>query len=107
MISHFAAIHHHNTIPGVYFCFRCDLSIFKGHHDGSCLESRARFHHVTDGIVAHFVIVAIVSFHHVDDGFHFTGLYFHEYCNTYSGINFFQLVYQCFLADILHAYIEG
>ena len=28
-------------------------------------------------------------------------------CHTYSGINFFQLVYQCFLADILHAYIEG
>ena len=107
MIPHLATVHHHYTISGIYFCLRSNLSVFKGHHDRSRLECRTRFHHVTNGIITHFIIVTVTCFHHIDDSFDFTRFHLHQYSYTYGSIDVFQHIHQCFLADILHAYIEG
>ena len=107
MIPHLTTVHHHYTVSGIYFRLRSNFPVFKGYHDRSRLECRPRFHHIANGIITHFIIVAVTSFHHVDDSFDFTCFHFHQYGYTYSSIDFFQLIHQCFLADILHTYIES
>ena len=84
-----------------------NLSVFQGYHDRGGLEGGSRLHHIGYGIVAYFAIHSVVAFGHVYNGFHFAGLYFHQDGYTYIGVDFFQLVDQCFLGDILHAHIDS
>ena len=107
MVFHRAAVHHHDAVTRIDFRVGSNLPVFKGYHDRSGLEGRTRFQHIADGIVAHFVIVAVTRFHHIDNGFYLSCLYFHQYGDTYAGIDFLQLIYQRFFANILHAYVDG
>ena len=107
MVFHRAAVHHHDAVACVDFRMGSNLSVFKGYHDRGCLECGTRFQHIADGVITHFVIVAVARFHHVDNGFYFSGLYFHQYGNAHTGVYLFQLVYQCFFANILHAHVDG
>ena len=107
VVSHLAAVHIHNTVARVYLGIRGYLAIFQCHHNGGCLEGGARFQHIADGITVHFVVIAVSGFHHVDNGLYFSGSHFHQYGYPDIGIDFLQLVYQGFFADVLHAYVEG
>ena len=107
VVFHDTSVHRHLSVAGVYHIVRSNLAVFESYHNRSRLESGPRLKHITDGIVTHFVILAVLALHHVDDCFHFSGSYFHQYHHAYAGIQLFQLVYQCFLANILHAYVDG
>ena len=37
-------------------------------------------------LIQHFVILAVLALHHVNDSFHFSGSYFHQYHHAYAGI---------------------
>ena len=79
----------------------------KCHHDRGGLEGGARFQHVADGVVAHFVILSVARFHHIDDCLYLSGLHFHQYGDAHIGVDFLQFVYQCLFTNVLHAHIDG
>ena len=69
-VFHRPSVHHFDTVSRIHFVIGGDVPVFKSHHDRSCLKGGTRFEHVADGIVTHFVIIAVRRFHHVDDCFH-------------------------------------
>ena len=107
MVFHDTSIHRHLAVAGIYHIVRRDFSVFKSYHDRGRFESRPRFEHITNSIVAHFVVLTVFALHHVDDGFHFSGSYLHQYHHTHTGIQLFQFIHQCFLANILHTYVDS
>ena len=107
MVFHDTSIHRHLAVAGIYHIVRRDLSVFKSYHDRGRFESRPRFEHITNSIVAHFVVLTVFALHHVDDGFHFSGTYLHQYHHTHARIQLFQLIHQRLLANILHTYIDS
>ena len=107
MVFHCAAIHHHDAVSCIDFCVGSDLSVLQCHHDRGGLEGGARFQHVADGVVAHFVILSVARFHHIDDCLYLSGLHFHQYGDAYIGVDFLQFVYQCLFTNVLHAHVDG
>ena len=107
VVFHDTAMHRLLSVAGVYDIVRSDFSVFQSYHDRGCLEGRTRFEHIADCIVAYFIIFTVSALRHIDDGFYFSGCNFHQYDYTHGGVQLFQLVYQCFFANILHTYIDG
>ena len=64
MVFHDTSIHRHLAVAGIYHIVRRDLSVFKSYHDRGRFESRPRLEHITNSIVAHFVVLTVFALHH-------------------------------------------
>ena len=107
VVPHLASIHVHHPVTGVYQGVWRYFSVFQGHHDRGRLESRTGFQQVADGVAVHLVVLSVAGFGQVDDGFHFAGGNFHQHGDAHESVDALQFVTQCFLANVLHADVDG
>ena len=62
---------------------------------------------MTDGIVHHLIVFAVVCPLHVYDGLHIACLHLHEDGHTHLAVDEFQLVDEGAFCQILHTHIDG
>ena len=107
MIFHSPTIHQFDTIPRINVIIHTYFVVIESHHKRHRFKHRPWFHQVADSLISHFTILSVTASSHVNNGFHITGLDFHQNNRTYFAIFLFELINNCLFTEVLHFNVNG
>ena len=108
VVFHVSAMQFHHSATHIHSICHGEMTIVHGNHERHGLKYGSRFIEVADGCCALFNKITVGCLRQTRDGFDIAGGHLHE--NTYAGIGgteFAHAIGECFLADVLHANVQG